>query len=444
VQRRVFNLAWPVIGENFLQTMLGIVDTFIVAKLGAEAIAGVGAALQFMFFVIATLSAVSVGSSVLVAQAVGGRRLAQANVLAKQSLVWSVIISIPLALLGLFAADRLILIFGMEPAVNEIGAAYLRVTMGTVVVLSLQLLGSGVLRGAGNSRTPMLVTAAANVVNIVLAYALVFGHFGLPALGAVGSAWATFLARTFGLGLLLFALWRGSNGVTIRGRVDWRPAFNTARGILRIGVPAALEQLLTSTAFLFLTIVVAHMGTLALAAHRIAFNALSLSFLPGFGFALAATALVGQSIGARQPQDGRAVARIATTWAVVWMAAMGVVFFLFGEPIMRLFSDDPTVIALGAAGLRALALTQPFWAILFVQAGALRGTGDTRFPFFANTVSIWCAVLLAWGLVQMAATASLALVWSAFLVVAPINAALLLWRFRRTIGDKIRGQASAR
>ncbi|MEZ4584518.1 MAG: MATE family efflux transporter, partial [Caldilineaceae bacterium] len=168
LQRRVFGLAWPVISENFLQTMLGIVDTLLVAQLGTAAIAGVGSALQVMFFVVAALSAMSVGSSVLVAQAVGGRHYDNANLYAKQSVVWSLLLSIPMVIAGLALAGPVLAVFGMAPDVTAIGTDYLRVTMGTVVVLTLLLLGGGVLRGAGDSRTPMIITMIINVVNVVL------------------------------------------------------------------------------------------------------------------------------------------------------------------------------------------------------------------------------------------------------------------------------------
>lgn len=420
------------ITENFLQTMLGIVDTLLVARLGAEALAGVGAAIQLMFFVISALSATSVGASVLVAQAVGARALTDASRYAKQALVWSVIISIPLVIVGLSFAEALIGFFGMEPEVTEIGADYLRVTMGTVVVLSLMILGSGVMRGAGDSRTPMIVVAIANVINIFLTYGLIFGQFGLPELGAVGSAWATFISRAIGFSLLMVAMLRGVNGVSVRGWDDWLPYPPLARRILKIGVPAGAEQMLISTAFLTMTLFVARLSTLSLAAHRIAFNALSLSFLPGIGFGIAATALVGQSIGARQLDEGDAVARIATRWSMAWMGALGLLFFIFAEQIMYFFTDDVIVVQLGAAGLRPVALAQPFWAILFVQSGALRGTGDTRYPLRVNTIGIWIAVLLG-GTLATSWGGGLATIWSAFLVTAPVTALLLWRRFQRTI-----------
>jgi putative MATE family efflux protein len=438
LRRRVLGLAGPVIGENLLETMLGIVDTLLVAGLGAMAIAGVGSALQVLFFLIATLSALAVGSAVLVAQAIGAGDTQRASRLARQALRWSGIMSIPLAFGGLLFTESIVGLFGLEPAVAQITVDYLHVTMGTVVVLVALLIGGGALRGAGDSRTPMVVTAIANVVNIGLAYGLIYGHFGLPALGPVGSAWATFMARGLALVLMVGALWRGRNGVSISGRGGWLPDIGVARSVLRIGVPAALEQILVSSAFFVLTIIVAHLGTEVLAAQRISMNALSLSFLPGIGFGIATTALVGQSVGARRIREGGAVARVATTWAVIWMGAMGLAVLLFAEPIMRLFSADPAVIAVGAAGLRVVALAQPFWAIMFVQSGGLRGTGNTRFPLLVTGGGIWLSVVVSYVLLQVFG-GGLVAIWAGFLAVAPFMAALHWWRFRRAVRDGVNG-----
>ncbi|MBC8076453.1 MAG: MATE family efflux transporter, partial [Chloroflexales bacterium] len=219
------------------------------------------------------------------------------------------------------------------------------------------------------------------------------------------------------------------------------PELPVARDIMRIGVPAAFEQVLVSGAFFGLTLLVASLGTLVLAAHRIAFTALSFTFLPGFGFAISATALVGQSMGARRLEEGAQAARIATRWATVWMGAIGLVFFIFAEPIMRLFSDDPTVVSAGAGGLRIVALSQPFWAIMFVQAGALRGTGNTRFPLIVTGGGIWLSVLLAWLLVSTLGGA-LSAVWAAFLAVSPVMALLMWRRFRTTVAQVSRASST--
>lgn len=429
LRRRVLGLAAPVIGENLLQTLLGIVDTILVAGLGAAALAGVGAALQVVFVLTAALTALSVGASVLVAQAFGAGDKAAAGRVARQALIWSVVVSVPIALAGFPVSPLIIGLFGMEADVAHIAVQYLHVTLGTIVTMIVLQIGGGVLRGVGDGRTPMLVTALANVLNAALAYALIYGHLGLPALGAVGSAWGTFLSRLVAVVLLVGVLIRGRNGVRIGGHASWRPQWHTARQVLHIGLPAALEEMILITAFAALTPLVATAGTIALAAHRVAMNILSLSFLPGIGFAIAATALVGQSIGARRPDEARAIAAIALRWAAIWMSVLGVIFLISAPQLMRLFSDDPAMIASGAAAIRIVAIAQPLWAASLVYAGALRGTGNTRLPLLISSVSMWSAVGIAYLLVTWVQP-SLASVWLPIVLLSPFEVAGFWWAWR--------------
>lgn len=436
MNRRVFGLAWPVIAENFLETLLGIVDTWLVAQLAISAIAlaGVGVAIQVMQFLLAALGALAIGASVLVAQSVGAKELGRASNLARQSLAWSAIISVPLAIAGFIFAGPIVSIFGVEPAAAEIAVDYLHVTMGTVVVLIGLFIGSGVLRGAGDTKTPLIVTTIANVINIPLTWALIFGEFGLPELGAVGSAWATFIARAIALVILLAVLWRGRNGITIRGAGEWKPHTGTARQVLGIGVPAALEQILVSGAFFAITIIVGRLGTDMLAANRIAINALSLAFLPGFGFAIAATALVGQSVGARKIEEGEAATAIAARWAVIWMSTFGLILFLFAPQTIRLFTADEAVVIAGANALRVMAFSMPPLAILFVAAGGLRGTGNTRVPLVIFGGGLWLIAGAA-ALAVNAIGGGLVTVWLMFVIGTPIMAWLMSRRFRATVQE---------
>ena len=426
--RRVLGLAAPVIGENLLQTLLGVVDTILVAGLGAVALAGVGTALQVIFVLIAALSALSVGASVLVAQAYGAGNLAEASRLARQALIWSVLVALPLALVGWPMVTVIIGLFGLQPDVAKVATSYLAVTIGTIVALTTSLIGGGVLRGVGDSRTPMLVTLLSNLLNVGLAYALIYGHLGMPALGAVGSAWATFLARLVGALLLVGLLLRGRNGITIGGVGSWLPQLGVARRVLAIGLPAAVEEVLVIGAFATMTPLVARLGTESLAAHRVVINVLSLSFLPGIGFGLAATALVGQAIGARRLAEARAVTTIALRWAMLWMGVLGVIFLLFSRQAMQLFTTDALMIGIGAAAISVIAVAQPFWAATFVYAGAMRGTGNTRTPLLITSVAVWSVVGLSYLILQL--LPSLTGIWLAFLVVGPLEtlAFWLAWR----------------
>ena len=432
MNRRVLGLAWPVAGEHLLETMLGVVDTLLVAGLGVAAIAGVGSSLQIMSFILAALSALSVGSSILVAQAIGARDPGRASNLARQSLIWSVVLSVPLALVGWEWAYPLMTIFGMEPQVTQIGADYLRVTMATVVVLVTLIIGGGVLRGTGDSRTPMLVTAFANVLNAVLAYGLIYGEWGLPEMGVVGSAWATFIARGAALAILLRVLWIGKNGVSIAGRTGWRPNWSLARNVLRLGVPAAVEQVLFSVAFLLMTIMVAHLGTATLAAQRIAITTMGFCYLPAIGFGIAATTLVGQSIGAKRPQDAAEVAKIATWWSVGLMCISSVLLFIFAKPLLHVFSNDPEVVRIGAAALYIIAIILPVDAVAIVLSGALRGTGDTRFPLIIGTIISWGSLLLAWPLVRFF-DGGLPMAWAPWILTLPVCSWFIYKHFRARI-----------
>jgi putative MATE family efflux protein len=289
---------------------------------------------------------------------------------------------------------------------------------------------SGIMRGAGDTRTPLVAGFISNVINAGLAWVLIYGGLGLPAIGAVGSAWAATIARFIAAAFLIVLLVRGRGQLKLLGLADWAPRVRELRRVLSIGMPAAVEQVLISAAFTVLTAIIATLGTLSLAAQRISFTALSLSFLPGVGFAIATSALVGQSIGAGRPQEARAAARAAAEWVTLWMIPLGIVFLVFARPIMGLFTDDREVIDLGARSLQVLAFSQPLWGLLFVWAGALRGAGNTRLPLFYNVLGMWLGVVFAFVLIRVG-DVSLPVVWAVCLPGWAINAAGVWIGFRR-------------
>jgi len=397
---RVIGLAWPIIAQNLLETMVGVVDTILVARLGATAIAGVGTALQVLFFLLSILSAVTIGASIMVAHATGARDAAGAVSVAKQAIIWGLLGAIPLAILGALGSGHIIGAFGVTPEVAAVGTGYLRITMITLPGLVMIFICGALLRGAGDTRIPMIVGIFDNLINASLAWALIYGHLGLPALGVEGSAWAAAASRLVGSAILVTVLVRGRGLMRLRGRAGWRPRFAAVRQTLALGVPAAIEQTLIATAFTVFTIIIAALGTSALAAQRISFNALSVGFLPGIGFSIAASTLVGQSLGAGHPLAARAAARAAAAWASIWMGGMAVLFLLLAPQIMALFTDDVEVRDLGAHSLRVLAFSLPLWGQSFVWAGALRGAGNTRLPLICNTLGMWTGVGLAFVLVE--------------------------------------------
>lgn len=433
MRRRVVAMAWPAVIDGLLITMVQVVDTFLVSRVSDAAVAGVGTALQLVFVMIVLLTAIAVGCSVLVAQAVGAKDGPRASSLAKKSITAGTILALPLTVFGLVFAEELIGLFGAAPDVSAIGVDYWKVLALSLVVFINSFAISGIMRGMGDTRTPMLANLAANVVNLVVAYGLIFGRLGMPEIGVVGSAWGTLAGRVVAVAIVLLVLIKRDSIVKLAGRDGWIPNVQTLRDIGRIGVPSAVEQFSTSIAFATMTVVVAMLGTEALAAHRITFNALSLSFMPAMGMAMAATAIVGQSTGAKDPLSARRAAGISATYAAIWMSMIGVVYFFGGGYIMRMFSSDPEVIAQGAGALRVLALSQPFWAWMMVYSGSMRGIGNSRYPMVLNSLTLWLAVLIGLGLIR-GFDLGLGFVWSAFLFVSPFTIYMLR---RRLMSDPL-------
>jgi putative MATE family efflux protein len=294
---------------------------------------------------------------------------------------------------------------GPEPAVVDLGAAYLRIVALSSLSLTAMLVAGAAFRGAGDSRTPLVASVAMNLANVFLAFTLVFGHLGFPRWGVEGSAAAAAVGRTVGAVILLALLWRRGH---LRAHAGvWRLDLSVVRRVLKIGVPTAIEQTLLSAGFLLYGAMVITLGTAVYATQRLTFQAINLAFMPAFGFATAATTLVGQSLGAQRPDLARAAAASALRQCLVWMVLAGVAFGVLGGPMMRLFSNDPEVIALGAVSIPVLALAQPFWAIGQVYAGCLRGAGDARFPMLSTSLGMWLVrlptayllgIVFGWGL----------------------------------------------
>jgi putative MATE family efflux protein len=254
---------------------------------------------------------------------------------------------------------------------------------------------------------------------------LIFGKWGFPELGVAGSAWGSVIGWSGQVVFLLVMIGRGKRPFTFFRQRGWWPGRETTRGIVSVGGPMAIEELAISSGLAVYTGIVAVLGTASLAAHRIVFNALSLSFMPGIGLAVAATALVGQSVGARDPASGRLATKVAAQYAVLWMGSMGLLYFLAAGPIAAVFSDDAAVRSIGADSMRALATSQACWGMLFVFSGAMRGTGKSLYPAIANAIMIWAAVGL--GFVAVEAGYGLAATWLAFLPASGI-ATFFIWR----------------
>lgn len=379
MRQKVLRLAGPAIVENLLHTMVGVVDTAMVGRLGAYALAAVGLANQIFNISLTVFAALATGSTALVARFIGANEKEEAAEVARQSLVMGFALAGSLlVILVSFGPTILRLLFRRsEEAVLYHGGVYVRIVASALILNFILIIINAILRGAGDTQTPMRITALVNGTNIVLNALLIYGLGPFPALGVAGAAMATAIAQGLGGVLALRKLFT-NDLLRVRISDSFRPNMLMIKRIMNIGVPAGIEQGIMRVAQLVYTMVVSSLGTVAYAAHQVALNAESLSFMPGAGFAVAATTLVGQSLGADRPDEAQRAGYMSRSLAVLVMSIMGAIFFFFPGPVVRIFSSDPGVMELATSCLRLVAISQPALATIMVLAGGLRGAGDTR------------------------------------------------------------------
>jgi putative MATE family efflux protein len=395
----VWTLAWPAILGNLLHALVGFVDIKIVGSLGAPAVAAVTTGNRIFFVLQALLMGVTAGTTALVARAWGAGERGEAESVTRASALAGAAAGLLLSIPGFVFARELAGLFRLDAPTLALAATFIRWTSLFNVSFAVFFVLGTALRAAGDTRTPLWLGALVNAVNIALLYGLVYGRFGLPALGVLGAAVANGLAFTFGA-LLSLALWTSGLfvlGTGAAGALTWP----RLRALLRIGWPAALEQVAWQAGFILFLVVVSLYGTGPYAAYGIGVTLLSFSFVVGFGFSIAASTLVGQRLGAGDPAAAVASGWRAMRLSLVAMVVLGGAIIATAEPLARFMIDDPEVVRLTVAFIYILGAVQPLMAIEYALGGALRGAGDTRFPFYAvlaGLLGVRCllAGLFAW------------------------------------------------
>ena len=427
--RATWILAWPAILSFSLESLAGLCDLLMVGHIGPTAVAAVGVGMQILFAVNSTLFAFGTGALAIVARHIGAGHRRAAEETLRQSIVSAAVASALVAVPVVLLAHPLVRVFRVEPAVVDETVRFLRALLVATPSAAVVFVIMSSLRGAGDTRTPLLVGMVVSGLNVAAGFILIYGRLGLPPLGVVGAGSATALAFTVGAAVALALLARGHLRLVVR----W-PGFRLDRAlvvrVLRVGYPAALEQLLMQIGFFVYVIFVAAYGTGPVAAYFIGARVLALSFLPGLGFAVAAGALVGQNLGAGRPDQAEQSGWASQAMAFAMMSSAGVALFAAARPIARLFLDDPAVVADAVAFIRVLAVCQPLMAVDFVMGGALRGAGDTRFPLFTALVAFWVCRLGAAWLVTHVLRLDLDWLWRVVILDFAARAALKSWRFR--------------
>lgn len=438
IRRKIFALAWPAVLEMMLYMLLDIVDVAFVGRLGPRALAAVGLGAQLYFSALFVFSALATGATALVARAIGAGDRERASRVAGQALFLALLIGAGFGLVALFFAPQILNLFRFEFQVRQLAAGYLQIA-GTPAAFALLLfVGNGIFRGAGLTKIPLLVAGLTNLLHVVADYVLIFGKFGFPALGVRGAALATAFAQTVGCLLVLYLLASGLTPLRVRFTDFISIDRVLISKIFKLSVPAGFEEALLSLGRIVGSLMLAGLGTLAFAAHQVALTAESLSYMPGYGFAVAATTLVGQSLGAKQYAQAHRHGWEAAKIALLVMCGISLTFLFLPEYVIRVFARDPGVVALGSLCLRIAAFEQPTIALEMVLAGALRGAGDTRTPMLITVLSTWLLRLPLFYLAIYVFSFGLPVIWLITAFDWLVRALLITAQFQRGHWQRIR------
>jgi putative MATE family efflux protein len=433
---KILSLAVPAMIENILQTVVGFVDTLFVSRLGLTEVTAVGVANAVLAVYIAIFMAIGVGTSSFVARSVGAENLEQAKAIAKQSTRISAMVGLFFGLITLFFAEPLLKIMGAEPKVLAEGAIYFRIVAVPSIFISLMFLFGSILRASGDTKTPMKISWWMNLIHIGLDYILIFGVFGFKGLGVAGAAWATVIVRVLGTIALYYFIHKSK--VSFKDTSVNAKQFTSP--ILKLSTPAAIERLIMRVGQVLYFGLIVRMGTETYAAHTIAGNIETFSYMPGYGLAVAATTLVGQHIGAKRKKDAYTYGMWTTGVAILFMSLIGILLFFFSPWFATWFTTDKKAIDMVVTALRIDAFAQPALAVGLVLAGALQGSGDTTSPMYSTAIGMWMIRVIGVYILGIQLGMGIAGVWLSIALDLYVRAIFLFFRFRIQLNcSKIRG-----
>lgn len=425
----VWELAWPTIAAAMLQTLVRWADIKMVGTLGREAVAAVAAGGQVYWFLQSTVMAVTIGLVAIMARAIGAKDTRGADAALRQGILLGTLFG-ALTMTAMPLAPQLISMYGVEESVVRFGGDYVFWLLAGNIPFTLTFVFGAALRAAGDARSPLAVGAVANALNVALNWLLIGGNLGFPRLGVSGAAIASSVAMIFQV-VVFFVLWRRRRLVLRPEGGSFRPELGLWRRILRIGYPATLEGALWNLGLLGFMRLMSDYGTAEFAAYNIGAQILAISFLPGNGFATAASTLVGQHLGDGHPDRAERSGWRSLAGSIVSMSVLGAMTIALARPIARFFISDSQVVELTVDFIWILGVVQPLMAIEFTLGGALRGAGDTRFPLIVVFVGLFGCRLLPASLAALWLHAPIQIVWSALILDYAAKATLLVWRFRR-------------
>lgn len=388
LNRAIILLAIPMVLEMVMESVFAVVDIFWVSHLGPNATATVGLTESMLTLVYTAAMGLSIGVTAVVARRIGEKRTEAAAEAAVQGIVLGLCVALVVAILGITLAPRLLALMGATPAVTQLGSTYTRTMLGGSATVLLLFLINAIFRGAGDAAIAMRVLIFANSINIVLGPLLIFGIGPFPRLGVTGAAIATTIGRGSGVLYQLYRLSRGDARVTVRRPdITLRPAIMTQ--LLRLSGSGTFQVFVGTASYVGIVRIISTFGSAALAGYTIAIRLVIFCLLPSWGLSNAAATLVGQSLGAKDPDRAERAVWIAGRYNMYVLGFVGLVFIALAGPIVALFTQDATAAPIGAQALRTMSYGFVFYALGMVLTMAFNGAGDTWTPTWINVACFW-------------------------------------------------------
>jgi putative MATE family efflux protein len=431
VRKTILQLAGPSLVEMMLVNFMQMFSMILVGRVGPEAVATVGLTGQPYLLLLAIFMTLNVGTTVIVARSVGAGKVMEANRVASQAFALNMMLSLLISAFGYFFAADLLRIMGAEEEVVSQGLLYAQILFLSTGFCTVSMALSAILRGAGDTRTPMKINVVCNILIVVLSFPLIYGFIGLPKLGVTGAAIGTIIAQFIAMVWVIMIMFSGNYVIRLTTKTLFHLDREIIGRILKIGLPTAIEQIVMRLGMLVFVKVAASLGTVALAATQIAFNIFGLTFMPGMAFSIAAATLVGQALGAGKPELAEKFGWQVRKIGIVAAGMMGLVFIIFAPYIMMMYSPDPNVIAKGAVGLQIMGLIQMSQATQFILGGALRGAGDTRYPLYSTFIGVWVFRVLLSLLFVYGLNWDIAGIWIAAALDQFVRSILIYNRYKR-------------
>ncbi|MDI1321252.1 MAG: MATE family efflux transporter [Algoriphagus sp.] len=384
----IFVLAIPMILEMMMESLFAVVDIFFVARLGEHAIATVGLTESVIVLVYAMGFGISMAATALISRRFGEKEYKEAGAAAFQLLVVGGVISIFLGIIGWFSAPDILALMGAEPEVIKTGVSYTRIIFAGNTAIMLLFLLNGAFRGAGQAHHAMRTLWIANGFNIVLDPLLIFGIGSWDGYGLEGAAIATTMGRSFGVVYQLYHLFNGKHKLKIL-RENLHINWEIIKKIMDIALGGMGQFLIDSVSWIALTRMVAEFGSTSLAGYTICSRILIFTILPAWGLSGAAATLVGQNLGAKQPQRAEQAVWLTARYTVIFMASVTGIYLLFSKEMAGFFTSIPAVQDIAAQGLWVIVIGYVFFALGMVVTQAFNGAGDTRTPAWINIGVLW-------------------------------------------------------